>query len=168
VAAIGEALCRWFPQLDRINPPGTLDGGDISEAGSHFFIGLSQRTNKDGAAQLSAWLGKRGFRSSIIDIRYIPGMLHLKTGLSWLGDRRLLAWTEIAGHEALRKWEVVEVPKGEEYAANCIGVNGTVLVAKGFSQVTALLQGMGCEVAALDMSEYRKMDGGLSCLSVRW
>ena len=95
-------------------------------------------------------------------------MLHLKTGLSWLGGRRLIAWREVAGHEALRGWEVVEVPKGEEYAANCIRVNDAVLVAHGFPETAALLRGLGHDVAELEMSEYRKMDGGLSCLSVRW
>jgi dimethylargininase len=94
--------------------------------------------------------------------------LHLKTGLSWLGGRRLLAAGGIAGHEALRGWEVVEVPKAEEYAANCIRVNDAVLVAQGFPETAALVRGLGHDVAAIDMSEYRKMDGGLSCLSVRW
>jgi dimethylargininase len=168
VAAMGAALDRWFPELDRITSPGTVDGGDVCEAGDHFFIGLSHRTNEEGAAQLSRWLATRGFASSTIDIRGMPGLLHLKTGLSWLGDRRLIAWREIAGHSSLRAWEVVEVPKGEEYAANCILVNNTVLIAEGFPQTASLLRGLGLEVAELEMSEYRKMDGGLSCLSVRW
>ena len=59
VAAVGAALERWFPELDRISPPGTVDGGDVCEAGEHFFIGLSQRTNEAGAAQLAAWLSAR-------------------------------------------------------------------------------------------------------------
>jgi dimethylargininase len=168
VAAVGNALARWFPELDRITPPGTLDGGDACEAGSHFFIGLSHRTNKEGAAQLAAWLAERGLGSSAIDIRELPGMLHLKTGLSWLGERRLLSWTAIAGHEALRGWDVMEVPNGEEYAANCIGVNGAMLVAGGFPRTAALLRGLGHDVVAIEMSEYRKMDGGLSCRSLRW
>jgi dimethylargininase len=168
VASLGDALARWFPELDRITPPGTLDGGDVCEAGSHFFIGLSHRTNKEGAAQLEAGLAGRGLVSSVIDIRKLPGMLHLKTGLSWLGGRRLLAWPSLAGHQALRGWEVVEAPKGEEYAANCIGVNGALIVASGFPRTAALLRGLGHEVVAVDMSEYRKMDGGVSCLSVRW
>jgi dimethylargininase len=145
-----------------------VDGGDVCEVGTHFFIGVSRRTNAEGAAQLAAWLAKRGFKSSLVDIRELPGMLHLKTGLSWLGGRRLLAAAEIADHEALRGWEVVEVPKGEEYAANCIRVNDAVLVARGFPETAALLRGLGHDVAALDVSEYRKMDGGLSCLSIRW
>ena len=178
VAAVGAALERWFPELDRITPPGTLDGGDVCEAGDHFFIGLSERTNEEGAAQLAAWLSARDFGSSVIDIRKpgdwrlatgdSPAMLHLKTGLSWLGGRRLIAWREVAGHEALRGWDVLEVPEGEEYAANCIRVNDAVLVADGFPQTAALLRGLGHEVASVEMSEYRKMDGGLSCLSVRW
>jgi dimethylargininase len=168
VTAMGSALGRWFPQLDRITPPGTLDGGDVCEAGDHFFIGVSHRTNKEGAAQLATWLEQRGFGASLIDIRNMPGMLHHKTGISWLGGRRLLAWPGIAGHEAFCGWEMVVVPKGEEYAANCIRVNDTVLIAKGFPQTAAQLRGLGYEVLPVDMSEYRKMDGGLSCLSVRW
>ena len=162
------ALGRWFPELDQINDPGTVDGGDVCEAGPHFFIGVSQRTNKEGADQLAAWLAERGFGSSLIDIRGLPGLLHLKTGLSWLDGRCLLAWGELARHEALDGWEVVEVPKGEEYAANCILVNDAVLIARGFPKTAALLRGLNYEVAEIEMSEYRKMDGGLSCLSVRW
>jgi dimethylargininase len=167
VTAMGAALGRWFPEVDRITAPGTVDGGDVCEAGDHFFIGLSHRTNDEGAAQLAAWLKARGFGSSLIDIRGIPEILHLKTGLSWLGGRRLIAWREIAGHEAFRGWEVVEVPRGEEYAANCILVNGSFLVPSGFPRTAVLLRGQG-RVLELEMSEYRKMDGGLSCLSVRW
>jgi dimethylargininase len=168
VTAMGEALCRWFPELDRIVAPGTVDGGDVCEAGDHFFIGVSHRTNEEGAAQLAAWLRKRGFDSSLIDIREMSGMLHHKTGVSWLGGRRILAWPGVAGHEAFRGWEMVVVPEGEEYAANCIGVNGSMLIPKGSPRTAALLRDSGQEVVELDMSEYQKMDGGLSCLSVRW
>jgi dimethylargininase len=168
VAALGAALGRWFPALDRITEPGTVEGGDVCEAGPHYFIGISQRTNAEGAAQLAAWLTGRGFGSSVIDIRRLPGMLHLKTGLSWLGGGRLLAARGVAGHGSLRGWEVVVVPKAEQYAANCIRVNDAVLVPQGFPKTAARLRSLGYEVAEVDMSEYRKMDGGLSCLSVRW
>ena len=144
VTALGEALCRWFPELDRITAPGTVDGGDVCEAGDHFFIRVSQRTNAEGAGQLARWLAERELQSSVIYIQKLgnrrlatgdsPPILHLKTGISWLGGRRLIAWRELVGHEALRGWEVVEVPKGEEYAANCILVNDAVLVARWVSQ----------------------------------
>jgi dimethylargininase len=117
---------------------------------------------------LAEWLGRHQFSSSVIDIRAIPSLLHLKTGLSWLGERRLLAAGEIAGHPALSGWEIVRLAEGEDYAANCIGVNDALLVARGFPATTALLGELGYDVVPLAMSEYRRMDGGLSCLSVRW
>jgi dimethylargininase len=168
VAAVGAALSRWFPEPIRINAPGTVDGGDVCEAGLQFFLGLSERTNSHGAGQLAAWLARHGFRTSVIDIRGMPGLLHLKTGLSWLGGRRLLATREIAEHEALSGWDVVTVPEGEDYAANCVRVNDAVLVARGFPATSALLTELGYDLCPLPMSEFRKMDGGLSCLSVRW
>lgn len=168
VTSVGAALQEWFPELDRITEPGTLDGGDVCEAGSHCFIGLSHRTDREGAAQLAGWLAEHRFGSTPIDIREMPGMLHLKTGLSWLGGRRLLAWRGLARHEALREWEVFEAPESEEYATNCIRVNDAMVVASGFPNTAALLRGLELNVVTTDVSEYRKMDGGLSCLSVRW
>ena len=168
VDAVAAALRPWFPEPARITAPGTMDGGDICEAGHHFFIGLSERTNGEGAMQLATWLTGRGFSSSVIDIRSMPGLLHLKTGLSWVGDRRLLAAGEIVEHEALREWDIVPVPGGETYAANCIRVNDALLIARGFPATDALLTGLGYRAIPLEMSEYQKMDGGLSCLSVRW
>jgi len=168
VAAVEPVLAAWFPELGRIAAPGTVDGGDVCEAGEHFFIGISERTNPEGAAQLTAWLTERGFSALTIDIRKLPGLLHLKTGLSWLSDRRLLAVEELAGHPALETWEVVPVPAGESYAANCVRINETVLIAAGFPVTCALLGELGYPLALLDMSEFRKMDGGLSCLSLRW
>ena len=168
VPSVRAALGPWFPEPDAITAPGTLDGGDVCEAGTHCFIGLSARTNAHGAAQLATWLGRRGIGASAIDIRGLAGLLHLKTGLAWLGGRQLVAAGGLAAHEALRGWEVVPVPPGEEYAANCVRVNDAVLVARGFPATAGLLGGLGYEVVPLEMSEFRKMDGGLSCLSLRW
>ncbi len=168
VAILGKSLRQWFPEPAEITAPGTVDGGDLCEAGEHVFIGLSKRTNREGVAQLSEWLARLGFSIGVIDIRAMPGLLHLKTGLSWLGGRRLLAVGEIAGHDALSGWEIVRVPEGEGYAANCIRVNDALLVAEGFPATSALLGELGYDLVRLAMSEYRKMDGGLSCLSLRW
>jgi dimethylargininase len=168
VAAVGRALRGSFPDLAEIAAPGTVDGGDVCEAGTHVFIGISDRTNAEGAAQLGAWLAGRGLGATVVDIRGIPEMLHLKTGLSWLGGRRLLAMESLGTHDALRGWDVLRIPDGEVYACNCVLVNGTVLVAGGFPKTAALISGTGSDMLPLDMSEFRKMDGGLSCLSVRW
>lgn len=168
VTSLGTALRRWFPRMDTIASPGTVDGGDVCEAGSHVFIGRSDRTNAEGVGQLAEWLSARGLTSSVIDVRGIAGLLHLKTGLSWLGGRQLLAAHEIVRHQAFAGWDVVQVPDGEAYAANCVRVNDAVLVARGFRATTRLLGRLGYEVEEVAMSEYQKMDGGLSCLSVRW
>jgi dimethylargininase len=168
VAAVRAALGEWIPELAEIDAPGTVDGGDVCEAGAHFFIGLSGRTTPDGAAQMADWVARHGFGASVIDIRKLPCLLHLKTGLSWLGGRRLLATGGIAAHEGLRGWEVVRVPEGEDYAANCVKVNDALLIPRGFPTTSAVLGELGYALVHLDMSEYRKMDGGLSCLSLRW
>jgi dimethylargininase len=168
VAAVGAALGDRLGSLDRITAPGTIDGGDVCEAGDQCFIGRSERTNDAGAAQLTAWLARRRIAALVIDIRTMPGMLHLKTGLSWLGGRRLLAARAVAAHPALTGWDVVTVPDDEAYAANAIAVNGTVLLPSGCPLTAARLSGLGHAVEEVAMSEFRKMDGGLSCLSLRW
>lgn len=168
VGSVAAALRDWFPELDRVAAPGTVDGGDVCHAGGHFFIGHSARTNADGASQVAAWLGERGFAASVIDIRPLTAVLHLKTGLSWLGGRRLLATEDLAGHAALAAWDVVRVPRGEEYAANSLRVNESLVMAWGFPATTVILRGMGYDVVELEVSEFRKMDGGPTCLSLRW
>ena len=120
---IREALDALAINTVSIESPGTLDGGDICDAGEHFFIGVSQRTNWDGAQQLAAFLGKAGYESSCIDIREVPGILHLKSGIASLGDQRVVAIDSLADHHALKKTEIVRVAAGEEYAANCVRVN---------------------------------------------
>jgi dimethylargininase len=168
VASVAEVLSRYYPSLSAITPPGTLDGGDICEAGDHFFIGISKRTNEEGARQLGALLAQAGYTSTCIDIRGIPGILHLKSGLAYLGDRRLVAISTLAGNEALRSYELVGVAPGEEYAANCVRVNDHVLLAGGYPRLAGALHRMGYTVVLLEMSEFQKMDGGLSCLSLRF
>ncbi|MEP6687239.1 MAG: hypothetical protein ABJC36_02755 [Gemmatimonadales bacterium] len=167
VAAVRPVLSQWFSELAEIAAPGTVDAGDVCEAGEHFFVGVSLRTNREGADQVAEWVTRQRFSACVIDIRAMPGLLHLKTGLSWLGGRRLLAIGEVAGHEALRGWDVVRVPPGEDYAANCIRVNDALLIAEGFPATSSVLGGLGYDLIPLAMSEYEKMDGGLSCLSIR-
>lgn len=166
VSAIREALASFHAGFDEIEAPGTLDGGDICEAGSHFFLGVSHRTNAHGARQLAAILGRWGFSSSCVDIRGTSGILHLKSGIAWLGGRRLLAIASLA--DRFPGWDLLVVPEGEEYAANAVLVNDRLLVSTGFPRTHELLRGAGLELLPLDMSEFRKMDGGLSCLSLRF
>jgi dimethylargininase len=168
VSAIEAALTAISIDLKAIETPGTLDGGDICDADGHFFIGVSQRTNWDGAAQLAAFLTQAGYSSSCIDIRAVRGILHLKSGIASLGDGRIVAIDSLAGHPSVNNHELVRVPVGEEYAANCVRVNSHVLIAAGFPGMQRSLQRLGYDLIVLEMSEFQKMDGGLSCLSLRF
>lgn len=161
-------LPAFYPELAEIVAPGTLDGGDICEAGEHFVIGISLRTNEEGARQLAAWLEKLGYTTSFIDIRNTAGILHLKSGIAYIGDNRMVVIDSLANEAALAPFELVRVAPSEDYAANCVRVNGHLLMPSGFPQLEATLRSLGYAVIALDMSEYQKMDGGLSCLSLRF
>ena len=168
VAAVRDVLARHDPAPRTIEAPGTLDGGDICEAGDHFFIGVSERTNEEGARQLADLLARDGFTSSFVDIRGVPALLHLKSGLTSLGDGRLVVIDALAQRASFRGWELVRVEPGEEYAANGVRVNDHVLLAAGFPRLFAAISALGYAVLPLAMSEFQKMDGGLSCLSLRF
>lgn len=168
VEAIRPAIRQFFSSMLSIEAPGTVDGGDICEAGSHFFIGLSQRTNKEGARQLAAHLASLGYTSSTIDVRETTTILHLKSGVSFIEDNTLVVMEEMAGNEAFHAYSLVPVRAEESYAANCVRVNDHVLLAEGYPKLTAELRARGFKPLLLDMSEFQKMDGGLSCLSLRF
>jgi dimethylargininase len=168
IETIREALAPFFPALCAIEPPGTVDGGDICEAGDRFLIGVSRRTNEEGAQQLADLLRETGREAVLVDLRDAPDILHLKSGIAYLGGNRLVAIESLAGREELRTFERVIVPTGEEYAANCLPVNDRLLVPAGFPGLEAKLRGLGHATHALEMSEFQKMDGGLSCLSLRF
>ncbi|MFZ0747325.1 MAG: arginine deiminase family protein [Terracidiphilus sp.] len=168
VDAIRPVIARFFPSALAIHAPGTLDGGDICEAGNHFFLGISHRTNEEGAQQLAAHLAGLGYTSSTIDVRGRTSILHLKSGISYIGDNTLVVMEEMADNEQFRRFNLIRVAAEESYAANCVRVNSRVLVAAGYPRVTAELAARGFDPLVLDMSEFQKMDGGLSCLSLRF
>jgi dimethylargininase len=154
--------------LAQIEAPGTLDGGDVCDADGQFLIGLSARTNEHGAGQLAAWLAELGYASNIIDLRANDRLLHLKTGLTYIGDGRIVATADVPDIPALAAYERIPVAETERYAANCIRVNDQVLVAAGYPRLADALADCGYDLIPLEMSEFRKMDGGPSCLSLRF
>jgi dimethylargininase len=168
IDAIEPILRQHFSKLNSISAPGTLDGGDICEAGEHFFIGISERTNEAGAEQLANCLDTLGYSSSLIDIRGLSNILHLKSGIAYLGDQRLVVIEALREREQFSEYERICLNSAEDYAANCLVVNGKVLVAAGFAETENTLQQMGYQTIPLEMSEFQKMDGGLSCLSLRF
>jgi len=166
--AVADVLAK-FKKTNVIEEPGTVDGGDVMRIGDHFFIGLSARTNQSGAEKLSAILNKHGKTSSTFDVE---NYIHLKTALSPIDSETMLCLEDYAVPQRQRcKFfsqikRVISVPAAEHWAANCLSVNDHVLVPQGCLETAASLEKLGKKVIALDMSEFQKMDGRLTCLSI--
>lgn len=168
VDLIRDALTQSKLSVDEISAPGTLDGGDVCDADGHFFIGLSDRTNADGAGQLARWLSENGSTSTIIDVRELDSLLHFKSGFAYIGDDTIVAGGDLSGHPAFRRYRLVRVVPEEAYASNCVRVNDRVLVPAGYPTIAQALRSLCYTLEVIDVSEFRKMDGGLSCLSLRF
>lgn len=166
VDEIAAVLARLGAPIVRLAPPGSVDGGDICEVDGRFLLGRSDRTDADGAAQLSTHLAAWGFGAEEVSVPP-ESLLHLKSGLSWLGDARIAVVAALAAHPALAGLERIVVPDDEAYAANCIRVNDVVIVPAGFPRTSGALRSAGLTAVEVDVSEFRKMDGGVSCLSIR-
>ncbi len=162
---ITAAIEKFYPTLERIESPGTVEAGDVMMVGSHFYIGLSERTNAEGAAQLIKILEKHSHTGSVVSLTEV---LHLKTGLGYLEDSNLLACGEFLTKPEFSKFCRVEVDANEAYAANSVWINGTVLTPKGFPKTKQKIVDLGYNVIEVDVSEFQKVDGGLSCLSLRF
>ncbi len=154
-----------FRKIEHILAPGTLDGGDVLEVGNHFFIGLSQRTNKEGAEQLGRILEK--FGNTWVTVPVGDG-LHFKSSVNSVGKNTLIVTPDFAENKALRGYDKIILDKSEAYAANTLLVNDKLLTPAGFPAVRRRLEGLDFDIIELETSEMRKMDGGLTCLSIRF
>jgi dimethylargininase len=167
-AAIERALAaaKMTPIVARIVSPGTLDGGDVLRLGDTFLIGLSRRTNATGAEQLSDALKRLGFATHTIQLP--ADLLHLKTGVTFIGKNALIVWPSLASNDAFAGFNKIIPADDERYAANSLAVNGAVIVPAGFPGVSRAVRQLGLEVVETPMTEFQKMDGGLTCLSLVW
>lgn len=165
IDSMREALTEFYSELEEIKAPGTLDAGDVMMVGSHYYIGLSQRTNPNGADQLIAILQAYGLTGSTVEM---GGILHLKTGLSYLENNSLIIASGFSEEPQFHSLKQIAIPDDESYCANAIWVNDKVIVAAGFPKSQAAIEKAGHETIALNMSEFQKLDGGLSCLSLRF
>lgn len=164
-ADIKKVLRAHYPNLEEVREPGTVEGGDILRAGSQFYIGLSQRTNESGARQVIDILGTYGMRGSVIRLERV---LHLKTGVAYLEHNNLVACGEFLAKEDFRRFNILRIDDPESYAANCLWVNDRVLMPKGYPRARQTIESAGYSIIEVDVSEFRKLDGGLSCLSLRF
>jgi dimethylargininase len=160
-----RVIGSFYDTIEHIESPGTLEAGDVMMTGRHFYIGISDRTNHEGADQLIQILEKCQMTGEKIGLKQL---LHLKSGISYLEDNNLLVQKEFINHPAFNSFRKIEVGHHEAYAANSLWVNGTVLVPSGFPITRSNIEQAGYPTISLDVSEFEKLDGGLSCLSLRF
>ncbi len=165
IEEIPSILGKFYSNIEYIHSPGTLEGGDVLKIGFHYYVGISRRTNRSGARQLIKILEKYKVTSSLIEIGNI---LHLKSIMAYLDSNNLVVAENHAEHEELRKFNLVKINEAENYATNCILINGKVIMAAGFSQANKAICDLGYQTIELNLSEFRKIDGGASCLSLRF
>lgn len=165
IVGLKGALKEFYTDIEEVKDPGTVEAGDIMMVENHFYIGLSERTNLNGAEQVIQILNKYGMTGSFIKLDKV---LHLKTGLSYLENNNLVACGEFLDKPDFNKFNLIEIPGEESYAANCLWINDTVLIPKGFPQTKLKVENAGYSMIEVDVSEFRKLDGGLSCLSLRF
>lgn len=161
---VAPALAQ-FRDLHFIEPPGELDGGDVLRVERRFFIGLSHRTNEAGADQMAAILRKYDYA---VTPAPVGDGLHLKSGVTHVGDGRLLTTPAFANNAVFYAFEKIIVEPDEAYAANTLLINDHLVMPAGFPKTRRQLEPLGREIRELEMSEARKMDGGLTCLSLRF
>lgn len=152
-------------KIEYIKSPGTMEGGDVMMVGDHFYIGLSARTNAEGIRQFISILERHGLFGSEVALEKV---LHLKTGVNYIENNNMLVGGEFITKPDFADFNKIIIPENEAYAANCIWVNDKVIVPKGYPTVEKSIKDAGYEVILVDVSEYKKLDGGLSCLSLRF
>jgi dimethylargininase len=165
IQAIRSTLSRFYKTIVDIVAPGTLDAGDVMMVGTHFYIGLSNRTNETGANQLIEILERCGMTGSTLPL---TTFLHLKSGVSHIENNYLVVAGEFLQQSEFDRFNRIIVDPEETYAANCVWINGKVLIADGYPKTKEKIESAGYETIILNVSEFRKMDGGLSCLSLRF
>lgn len=165
IVEINQVLKGYFSNIEYIKDPGTVDGGDIFRVGTHFYVGISERTNLAGAQQLISILNRYGMSASTVSLKDV---LHLKSGVSYLQKNNLVVSGEFIEKPEFRSFNLIKVDQDESYAANSVWINEKVLIAKGFPKTKNTIEKAGYKTIELNVSEFRKVDGGLSCLSLRF
>lgn len=164
VGPVAEALARHVP-VDRISEPATLDGGDVLRVGERVFVGLSRRTNRAGVDAVAALAEPQGY--SVVAVP-VTETLHLKSGVSAVSEETLLWHRASCDARLLEPLEVIEVPGDDPEAANVVRLaDGRILVTEHHAATAELLIDRGLDVVPIDVSEFARADGGLTCLSIR-
>lgn len=162
IPSIVTALAPYRP-LRFVEGQATLEGGDVLRVGRILYVGLTRRTNAEGAAQLASLLEPYGYEVRMVQV---DGCLHLKTACTSVGPNTLLVnpqWVDVAAFEGM---ELVEVPSTEPGAANALLIGEAVLMAQSFPETRMLLEERGRHVETVDVSELEKAEAGVTCCSI--
>jgi dimethylargininase len=160
-----EPVLSRFRKIEKIQTPGTVDGGDVLMAGDRFFIGISDRTNTEGAQQLGAILESYHYACDTISV---GEGLHLKSSVNFVGKNTLILTPPFQNLDLFNSFDKIILDEKETYAANTLWVNDSLILPEGFPAVKEKLSRIGLPIIELDVSEVAKMDGGLTCLSLRF
>jgi len=160
--SLADALSRYRP-INFLREPATLDGGDALRVGRLVFAGLSQRTNREGIAQLRGVLGAFDYQVQPVEV---IGCLHLKSACSYIGNDTVLINRSRIDAEQLRGFELIDVPDEEPAAANALLIKDVVIIPVSFPQTRALLEQRGFRVRTIDLSELQKAEAGVTCTSL--
>ncbi len=158
-----EVELKKFREVQRIAGPASMEGGDVLRVGRTLLVGVSSRTNRAGASALETIVRRHGYRVVPVPVR---GCLHLKTACTALPDECLLVNRAWLDREALRGFEIVSIPETEPWAANVVLVGASVCLAAAHSRTAGMIRERGFEVRAVDLSEFAKAEGGVTCLSI--
>ncbi|MEL0436979.1 dimethylarginine dimethylaminohydrolase family protein [Phycobacter sp. K97] len=166
VAEMAPALRHCYDDLRELTGPGHVEGGDILVTAREILVGRSDRTDAAGVAELSEIVSDWGY--AVREVITPPGVLHFKTDCSLLDAETILSTARLDASGCFEGYRVLHVPKGEEAAANAIRFNDLVIMAAGFPRTAEMLDRAGFQVMEIDNRDCAKLDGGMSCLSLRF
>ncbi|MGQ0648308.1 MAG: dimethylarginine dimethylaminohydrolase family protein [Gemmatimonadaceae bacterium] len=162
VAHIAQALTGYRPLRD-ITGTATLDGGDVLRLARTLWVGLSGRTNSQGAIQLRSLVTPFGYEVRTVSVK---SALHLKTAVTQIAERTLLVNTAWVDASLFGAYDTIEVDPSEPFAANAVWVGGWVVHSTAFPRTQARLTRAGIQLLPVDASELGKAEGGVSCCSL--
>lgn len=163
---MAPVLAQFYDDILWIEAPATIDGGDVLVTETEVLVGRSARTNAEGIAALAKAAATWGYRTR--EVITPPGVLHFKTDCSLLDEHTIYATPLLAGSGCFDGYRVILTPAGEEASANLIRFNDAVIMPDGFPKAAARLEREGYKVVRIGNSECAKLDGGMSCLSLRF
>lgn len=152
-----------YKKVYEIKPPGTIDGGDVLRINEKIYIGLSERTNQCAIQQVHTFISDCGYQVIPVEIKHI---LHLKSACTYVGNNAVVMFPGHFDDRILSEYRKIMVNQREAHSANCLSVNGKVLVQKGYPNAKKLIENEGFETIEIEMSEFRKGGGSLTCLSI--